>query len=125
MIIRVCMCVYAIFFLIVYLVSNRCFFFFFKQKTAYALRISDWSSDVCSSDLLAVSGRIAAGHPLAGRAERGRARSEERSVGKECVSTCRSRWSQYHSKTNNRSMNIKLEMNKKTQSVVSVQDDTV
>src|SRR3546814_6353925 len=28
------------------------FFFFFKQKTAYELRISDWSSDVCSSDLL-------------------------------------------------------------------------
>src|SRR3546814_2101935 len=27
------------------------FFFFFKQKTAYELRISDWSSDVCSSDL--------------------------------------------------------------------------
>src|SRR3546814_378105 len=31
------------------------FFFFFKQKTAYEMRISDWSSDVCSSDL--VSGR--------------------------------------------------------------------
>src|SRR3546814_5265651 len=29
----------------------RCFFFF-KQKTAYEMRISDWSSDVCSSDLL-------------------------------------------------------------------------
>src|SRR3546814_9489372 len=28
-----------------------CFFFFFKQKTAYERRISDWSSDVCSSDL--------------------------------------------------------------------------
>src|SRR3546814_3755467 len=28
------------------------FFFFFKQKTAYERRISDWSSDVCSSDLL-------------------------------------------------------------------------
>src|SRR3546814_18022100 len=28
------------------------FFFFFKQKTAYELRISDWGSDVCSSDLL-------------------------------------------------------------------------
>src|SRR3546814_3186501 len=27
-------------------------FFFFKQKTAYELRISDWSSDVCSSDLI-------------------------------------------------------------------------
>src|SRR3546814_2650060 len=30
-----------------------CDFFFFKQKTAYEMRISDWSSDVCSSDLLA------------------------------------------------------------------------
>src|SRR3546814_8226162 len=29
------------------------FFFFFKQKTAYEMRISDWSSDVCSSDLQA------------------------------------------------------------------------
>src|SRR3546814_16839462 len=29
-----------------------CWFFFFKQKTAYEMRISDWSSDVCSSDLL-------------------------------------------------------------------------
>src|SRR3546814_3726829 len=28
-----------------------CFLFFFKQKTAYEMRISDWSSDVCSSDL--------------------------------------------------------------------------
>src|SRR3546814_16262143 len=32
-------------------------FFFFKQKTAYEMRISDWSSDVCSSDLV-VDGRI-------------------------------------------------------------------
>src|SRR3546814_17221840 len=31
------------------------FFFFFKQKTAYEMRISDWSSDVCSSDLMAVA----------------------------------------------------------------------
>src|SRR3546814_3688820 len=30
------------------------FFFFFKQKTAYEMRISDWSSDVCSSDLVAL-----------------------------------------------------------------------
>src|SRR3546814_7629068 len=30
------------------------FFFFFKQKTAYEMRISDWSSDVCSSDLFDV-----------------------------------------------------------------------
>src|SRR3546814_4374581 len=32
--------------------DSCCFFFFFKQKTAYEMRISDWSSDVCSSDLL-------------------------------------------------------------------------
>src|SRR3546814_1886779 len=31
-------------------------FFFFKQKTAYEMRISDWSSDVCSSDLVAFRG---------------------------------------------------------------------
>src|SRR3546814_5979883 len=33
------------------LVCVLVFFFFFKQKTAYEMRISDWSSDVCSSDL--------------------------------------------------------------------------
>src|SRR3546814_7052829 len=33
------------------------FFFFFKQKTAYEMRISDWSSDVCSSDLFIPAGR--------------------------------------------------------------------
>src|SRR3546814_16678312 len=41
-------------------------FFFFKQKTAYEMRISDWSSDVCSSDL----------RYRAGRAARGRVRSQ-------------------------------------------------
>src|SRR3546814_4708320 len=34
-----------------------CFFLFFKQKTAYEMRISDWSSDVCSSDLKLPNGR--------------------------------------------------------------------
>src|SRR3546814_19703599 len=34
------------------------FFFFFKQKTAYEMRISDWSSDVCSSDLVALGGKV-------------------------------------------------------------------
>src|SRR3546814_4203042 len=33
----------------------RFLFFFFKQKTAYEVRISDWSSDVCSSDLAEIS----------------------------------------------------------------------
>src|SRR3546814_946028 len=88
-------------------------FFFFKQKTAYEMRISDWSSDVCSSDL--PMGAAAAAHsdlvivtddnprgedPAAIRAQvlagAGETRSEERRVGKECVSTCRSRWSPYH-----------------------------
>src|SRR3546814_5339200 len=32
--------------------------FFFKQKTAYEMRISDWSSDVCSSDLLSLSQKV-------------------------------------------------------------------
>src|SRR3546814_2111512 len=86
-------------------------FFFFKQKTAYEMRISDWSSDVCSSDLVpGVEGETgvclrfpeqAQFHPM--KYLRGLAdcilrngRSEERRVGKECVSTCRSRWSPYH-----------------------------
>src|SRR3546814_6372784 len=34
-----------------YVLYFSLFFFFFKQKTAYEMRISDWSSDVCSSDL--------------------------------------------------------------------------
>src|SRR3546814_4567589 len=33
------------------MIAALCIFFFVKQKTAYELRISDWSSDVCSSDL--------------------------------------------------------------------------
>src|SRR3546814_5018167 len=86
------------------------FFFFFKQKTAYDVRISDWSSDVCSSDLADGNRRAAhhdpaacgnvhlqparPSHCLALADQDGR--SEERRVGKECVSTCRSRWSPYH-----------------------------
>src|SRR3546814_3412064 len=97
------------------------FFFFFKQKTAYEMRISDWSSDVCSSDLRedADSGRIkarllqrariifredsAAVDAVMGQVistqvlgTQAGARSEERRVGNECVSTCRSRWSPDH-----------------------------
>ena len=79
------------------------FFFFFKQKTAYEMCGRDWSSDVCSSDLL-----VARLNPreklttvlsvprdtlvsIPGHGRR-RIRSEERRVGKEC----RSRWSPYH-----------------------------
>src|SRR3546814_20207503 len=79
------------------------------------MRSSDWSSDVCSSDLFGTD-RVACGRPFAPAHRRlgdggadlvdgidgnqcrnpgsgRRARSEERRVGKECVSTCRSRWS--------------------------------
>src|SRR3546814_5756241 len=92
-------------------------FFFFKQKTAYEMRISDWSSDVCSSDLFALATDIAewlvrqgvpfrVAHEVAGACVREcesrgiELRSEERRVGNECVSTCRSRWSPYHQKKN-------------------------
>src|SRR3546814_3657652 len=37
------------------------FFFFFKQKTAYEMRISDWSSDVCSSDLFLLHNLVLVG----------------------------------------------------------------
>src|SRR3546814_3296639 len=92
--------------------------FFFKQKTAYEMRISDWSSDVCSSDLVLAVARQFENvlddgiHPLGMSVDDGEqpqvlarqmrrlaqqlARSEERRVGKECVSTCRYRWSPYH-----------------------------
>src|SRR3546814_2355353 len=94
--------------------------FFFKQKTAYEMRISDWSSDVCSSDLGRTKlvmeqliGDVGAAdpafhaavlryfnpvgaHPSGLIGEDPNGRSEERRVGKECVSTCRSRWSPDH-----------------------------
>src|SRR3546814_11286360 len=97
------------------------------------MRISDWSSDVCSSDLVAIDGKSAAAlQPKEeqrfaakcraedqhhadrqgfdqrkeqrvttrctefGQSGAGDNRSEERRVGKECVSTCRSRWTPYH-----------------------------
>src|SRR3546814_6970405 len=47
------------------------FFFFFKQKTAYEMRISDWSSDVCSSDLwLLIAGALLLIACLRGLADR-------------------------------------------------------
>src|SRR3546814_7671232 len=57
------------------------FFFFFKQKTAYEMRISDWSSDVCSSDL-PESGRAAAGLGAAHRGRAGPAGRRRRGVGR-------------------------------------------
>src|SRR3546814_2166595 len=102
-------------------------FFFFKPKTAYEMRISDWSSDVCSSDLEAILQAKAKGLPVVvsmgslaasggywvstagdaifaepntitgsigifGIIPTFENRSEERRVGKECVSKRRSRW---------------------------------
>src|SRR3546814_7580922 len=98
-------------------------FFFFKQKTAYEMRISDWSSDVCSSDLRLQNQQLHQRQqeqqqrmlqqywlihmpthmlqqfpqvPNFGAMPTPSVRSEESRVGKECVSTCRSRWSPYH-----------------------------
>src|SRR3546814_14944097 len=80
------------------------------------MRISDWSSDVCSSDLKKKKNTVSLsfappardlqpprialailppGIPMMDRLRR---RSDERRVGKECVSTCRSRWSPCHYK---------------------------
>src|SRR3546814_5486951 len=66
-----------------HLVLMRCLFFF-KQKTAYEMRISDWSSDVCSSDLWrSASRRPCSGpRPIRGAWASGCGRSEERRVGK-------------------------------------------
>src|SRR3546814_16008679 len=94
----------------------KCYIFFFKQETAYEMRIRDWSSDVCSSDLYE-SYQAKYKHDDKDSKDGGddtysyeevknmyqtaiesKARSEERRVGKECVSTCSSRWSPYHSK---------------------------
>src|SRR3546814_11235004 len=98
--------------------------FLFKQKTAYEMCISDWSSDVCSSDLASIDAQTqkltkseqkyaeqlktrydplyaAQKRYLAEQENIRRARSAERRVGTECVSTCRARWAPYHSKKNN------------------------
>src|SRR3546814_4992124 len=52
-------CIYyviALYYIMICRVMMLYFFFFFKQKTAYEMRISDWSSDVCSSDLVVLVG---------------------------------------------------------------------
>src|SRR3546814_13081314 len=119
--------------------------FFFKQKTAYEMRISDWSSDVCSSDLPCRSGETQTwpsdhcdhsrscrtfGWSLSTLSSMGRSRgsnirvsaprccrmrwassaslrSEARRVGKECGSTCRSRWSPYHKKNKKKNTHLR------------------
>src|SRR3546814_8772776 len=114
---------FSVLLLFVLVVCDMCsmfVFFFFKQKTAYEMRISDWSSDVCSSDLTVTCTKklwkvlpAGAGYQFdptilvpqsasrsvqecADLVQTSPTRSEERRVGKECVSTCRSRWSPYH-----------------------------
>src|SRR3546814_6060924 len=52
------------------------FFFFFKQKTAYEMRISDWSSDVCSSDLAVALGAQDIGELVDAREDMAVARDE-------------------------------------------------
>src|SRR3546814_10401418 len=100
--------------LVLCIISDLLCFFFFKQKTAYYMRSSYWSSDVCSSDLrepfprpgpgmaraaallqrlAAVRGRLSL---CADQAAAAKWRSEERRVGKECVSTWRYRGSPHH-----------------------------
>src|SRR3546814_9164976 len=91
------LCIFIVWLFVLFVVALV--LFFFKQKTAYEMRISDWSSDVCSSDLAAARGRDRDGGTGPERptlVRRTAPRSEERRVGKECVSTCRSRWSPYH-----------------------------
>src|SRR3546814_5144151 len=95
-------------------------YYYFKQKTAYEVRSSDWSSDVCSCDLTSGDRHGQEPGQEEGREEEtredaegkargeegeesrplsrlfpGQLRSGERRVGKECVSTCRSQWSTY------------------------------
>src|SRR3546814_2165921 len=101
------------------LASVLCVIFFFKQKTAYEMRISDWSQ-TCALPIYigerhrgrpTIEEQTARRHQplLADLGARTLApflvrprllvhdyRSEERRVGKECVSTCRSRWSPHH-----------------------------
>src|SRR6187551_3859592 len=74
------------------------FVFFFKQKTAYEITHSDWSSDVCSSDPTPPSASDSAGPAAATANSRRGVGSEERRVGKECCALCRSRWSPDHKK---------------------------
>src|SRR3546814_9787439 len=103
-----------------------CRFFCSSRRRHTRWRISDWSSDVCSSDLCGIGAYTVStvmfdvwlmlvfgvigylfkklDYPLApmvlalvlGRNAEDSFRSAERRVGKECVSTCRSRWSPYH-----------------------------
>src|SRR3970040_2761306 len=68
-------------------------FVYFSSRRRHTRYIGDWSSDVCSSDLMTPALPVDAGRPSGSRSNRV-TRSEERRVGKEC----RSRWSPYHYK---------------------------
>src|SRR3546814_6847724 len=69
------------------------FFFLFKQKTAYEMRISDWSSDVCSSDLYDVQ-EIEQFRVLRGLAYHAVRQQDPRLIGR--VATASARISQHH-----------------------------
>src|SRR2546422_4056887 len=77
---------------------NFFYFFFFSSRRRHTRCSRDWSSDVCSSDLIVLTtadrARDLKSRPayIAGYGQRLAFRSEERRVGKEC----RSRWSPYH-----------------------------
>src|SRR3546814_14206572 len=60
-----------------------CVFFFFKQKTAYEMRISDWSSDVCSSDLIRAAPRRGPSPASGSRRGGGRVRGRFRTSGRD------------------------------------------
>src|SRR3546814_10755436 len=81
-----------------YLSCSFLFVFFFKQKTAYEMRISDWSSDVCSSDLLLDQARGYFGHDsvlsfiFVGPARQAAARTAPGKIGR---ASCRERVCQY------------------------------
>src|SRR5436189_6371062 len=85
----------VLWFFILWCLMHICHTFFFSSRRRHTRYIGDWSSDVCSSDLI-VEEAASAG---LGKAEQRHGasatmRSEERRVGKEC----RSRWSPYHKK---------------------------
>src|SRR3546814_12324692 len=78
------------------------FFFFFKQKTAYELRIRYWSSDVCSSDLAASRPWSSSCSRTCSRANTSRTRGSTRtSDGRQCARFCQRRHGERHATPEN------------------------
>src|SRR5438046_3845026 len=95
----------SIMLLFIFYVFVHCFFFFFSSRRRHTRLVSDWSSDVCSSDLCDLPGHVQPiSHVFCFVLIRGALRehtgfrSEERRVGKEC----RSRWEPDHYKKKER-----------------------